>query len=112
MIRVILAIAAQMEWHVYQFDVKSAFLNGVLQEEVYVSQPLGFMVQGEETKVYKLHKALYGVKKAPRAWYSRIDGYLRSHGYLQSDSEPTVYVKKEGTKDFIVMSLCRWYNLH
>lgn len=66
-IRLILAIAAQSKWKVFQLDVKSAFLQGDLKEEVYVQQPLGFVRQGEEEKVYKLYKALYGLKQAPRA---------------------------------------------
>ena len=60
----------------FQLDVKSAFLNGYLQEEIYVEQPEGFVVDGKEDKVYLLKKALYGLKQAPRAWYSRIDEYL------------------------------------
>ncbi|KAL5794298.1 hypothetical protein ACOSP7_002892 [Xanthoceras sorbifolium] len=70
-IRMLLSIAAQISWKVLQLDVKSAFLNGILQEEIYVEQPNGFVVQGEEDKVYLLKKALYGLKQAPRAWYSR-----------------------------------------
>lgn len=62
-IQVIMSLAAQKEWPIYQFDVKSAFLNGLLQEEVYVLQPSGFEIKGEEEKVYKLHKALYGLKQ-------------------------------------------------
>jgi len=62
-----------------QLDVKSAFLNGVLKEEVYVEQPEGFEVKNAGHKVYKLKKALYGLKQAPRAWYSEIDAYLLSH---------------------------------
>eukprot|EP00253_Pinus_taeda_P006592 PITA_06592 len=61
-------------------DVKSAFLNGVLKEEVYVEQPPGYEVEGQEHKVCKLKKTLYGLKKAPRAWYSRIDAYLIENG--------------------------------
>ncbi|KAI5328018.1 hypothetical protein L3X38_027414 [Prunus dulcis] len=61
-IRTLIALAAKNSLKMYQLDVKSSFLNGVLQEEVYVEQPDGFIVQGEEDKVYKLHKALYGLK--------------------------------------------------
>ena len=80
-IRLVLAIAAQNRWNVFQLDVKSAFLNGILQEEIYVEQPEGFMEQGEEEKVYLLKKALYGLKQAPRAWYSKIDEHLSSLGF-------------------------------
>ncbi|TQD98696.1 hypothetical protein C1H46_015689 [Malus baccata] len=61
-IRTLIALAAQKSWKLYQLDVKSAFLNGVLEEEVFVEQPDGFVITGKEDKVYKLHKALYGLK--------------------------------------------------
>ena len=61
-VRTILAIAAQKKWHVHQMDVKSAFLNGYLEEEVYVEQPQGYEVPGQEHKVYSLKKTLYGLK--------------------------------------------------
>ena len=61
----VLALAAQEGWQVYHMDVKSAFLNGDLKEEVYVRQPSGFTVAREEGKVYRLHKALYGLRQAP-----------------------------------------------
>ena len=64
-IRAILSIATQKQWVVYQMDVKSTFLNGILKEEVYVDQPPGYTVKGHEDKVYKLKKALYGLKQAP-----------------------------------------------
>ena len=67
-VRAVLSIAAKNKWKVYQMDVKSTFLNGVLMEEVYVEQPLGYEKKGEEHKVCKLKKALYGLKQAPRAW--------------------------------------------
>lgn len=60
----------------FQLDVKFAFLNGFLKEEIYVEQPEEFAVQGHEEKVYLLKKAFYGLKQAPRAWYSRIDDHL------------------------------------
>ncbi|KAA0050371.1 Retrovirus-related Pol polyprotein from transposon TNT 1-94 [Cucumis melo var. makuwa] len=65
-VRIVLALAAQQQWSIYQFDVKSAFLNGELQEEVYVEQPEGFVKKDSEEKVYKLTKALYGLKQASR----------------------------------------------
>ena len=92
---VVIEIAAQHKWKVYQMDVKSSFLNGVLKEEVYVEQPLGYKVAGEEHKVYKLKRTLYGLKKAPRAWYNRIDSYLMSNGFSKSDGEPTLYINAE-----------------
>lgn len=104
-VRIVLALAAQLHWPVYQFDVKSAFLNGDLQEEVYVTQPEGFVIEGKEAKVYKLRKALYGLKQAPRAWYSKIDGYFRQNGFTRSENEPTLYVKKQGRDDVIIVCL-------
>ena len=66
-IRLIISQAAQFKWPIFQMDVKSAFLNGVLEEEVYLEQPRGYVKNGEEKKVLKLKKALYGLKQAPRA---------------------------------------------
>ncbi|KAJ4772132.1 polyprotein [Rhynchospora pubera] len=97
-VRMILSLAAQMKKHVYQLDVKSAFLNGDLNEEVYVEQPEGFKKKGKENWVYKLTKALYGLKQAPRAWYSKIDSCFIKSGFERSKSEPNLYVKKEGDK--------------
>ncbi|KAM1746060.1 hypothetical protein ACFX11_012725 [Malus domestica] len=94
-IRTLIALAAQKCWKLYQLDVKSAFLNGVLEEEVYVEQPDGFVAKGEEDRVYKLHKALYGLKQAPRAWYGEIDTYFSQCGFTRSLSEPTLYIKTE-----------------
>eukprot|EP00253_Pinus_taeda_P023381 PITA_23381 len=80
-VRAVLSIAAQNKQNVYQMDVKSAFLNGVLMEEVYIEQPIGYEKKGQEHKVCKLKKALYGLKEAPRAWYSRTDSYLLENGF-------------------------------
>jgi len=68
-------------------DVKSAFLNEFLKEEIYVEQPKGFIVERKEDKVYRLSEVLYGLKQTPRAWYSRIDDYLLSLGFDKSLSE-------------------------
>ena len=64
-IHLLISLAAQMKWKIYQLDVKSAFLNGYLKEEVYVEQPIGFVVKGHEDKVLRLKKVLYGLKQAP-----------------------------------------------
>ncbi|XP_071729312.1 uncharacterized mitochondrial protein AtMg00810-like [Rutidosis leptorrhynchoides] len=79
-------------------DVNSAFLNGVLEEEVYVEQPPGYMKAGKEKKVLKLKKALYGLKQAPRAWNTRIDSYLKKNRYDQCPFEHALYVKKNKKK--------------
>jgi Reverse transcriptase (RNA-dependent DNA polymerase) len=91
----LMAIAAQLKQPIYQFDVKSAFLNGELMEEVYVEQPEGFVVKGKEHMVYRLFKALYGLKQAPRAWYSKIDAYFQKSGFERIKNEPNLYVKRK-----------------
>jgi len=100
----LLAISAQKGWKVFQLDVKSAFLNGVLQEEIYVEQPDGFVIQGAKDKVYLLQKALYGLKQAPKAWYSRIDEHLLNLGFVKSLSKATLYVKLKDN-DVLIVSL-------
>ncbi|KAI5336669.1 hypothetical protein L3X38_015937 [Prunus dulcis] len=104
-IRTLIALAAQKEWNLYQLDVKSAFLNGVLKEEVYVEQPQGFVKDNEEIRLYKLNKALYGLKQAPRAWYDEIDSYFNRAGFKKSPSEATLYVKTSGTSGILIVSL-------
>ena len=95
-IRALIALASQKGWSIHQLDVKSAFLNGVLEEEIYVEQPQGFVSEGKERKVLRLRKALYGLKQAPRAWYSKIDQYFMDRGFRRSKSEPTLYIKSQG----------------
>ncbi|CAA7052584.1 unnamed protein product [Microthlaspi erraticum] len=101
-IRILLAVAAQRGWKVYQLDVKSAFLYGELKEVVYVDQPEGFIKRGEEDKVYRLKKALYGLKQAPRAWFCRIDGYFKRSGFTRSSHDHTLFFKREGEKYMMV----------
>ncbi|KAJ0448763.1 putative RNA-directed DNA polymerase [Helianthus annuus] len=98
-VRVILSVAANMGWLVHQMDVKSAFLNGDLNEEIYLEQPEGFVIPGKEKMVYKLHKALYGLKQAPRAWYAKIDGFFVKNGFERSNNEPTLYTRKDESVD-------------
>jgi hypothetical protein len=83
-------------------DVKSAFLNGDLQEEVYGCQPAGFVVQGAEHKVLKLKKALYGLKQAPRAWNAKLDSTLLKLGFQKNEAEYGVYTRGTGEARLIV----------
>jgi Reverse transcriptase (RNA-dependent DNA polymerase)/Integrase core domain len=101
-VRLIIAVAVQEGWLLHHMDVRSAFLNGELQEEVYVAQPPGFEVQGTKDKVLRLHKALYGLKQAPRAWNFKLDKTLNSLGFKRSDSEHAVYKRGQGVTCIIV----------
>ena len=80
-----LAFACYQDFKAYQMDVKSAFLNGDLEEEVYMEQPEGFSLTGKEDYVCRPKKALYGLKQAPHAWYSRLDKYLRKQGFKREE---------------------------
>ncbi|KAM2853416.1 hypothetical protein FF1_024006 [Malus domestica] len=83
MIRLLISLAAQNKWKIQQMDVKSTFLNGVLEEEVYIQQPLGYEIKEHEVKVLKLKKALYGLKQEPRAWNNRIDKYFQKNNFIK-----------------------------
>jgi hypothetical protein len=74
-------------------DMKTAFLNGVIEQEMYIEQPQGFEVEDRKTHVWKLKKALYGLKQAPRAWYGRIDSFLTSLGFTKSKVDSNLYFK-------------------
>ncbi|CAL9021631.1 unnamed protein product [Prunus brigantina] len=93
-VRLLLAIACHLRIKLYQMDVKSAFLNGVLQEEVYVEQPAGFKDHFYPDHVYRLKKALYGLKQAPRTWYERLSSYLLQNGYTRGAIDKTLFVKR------------------
>jgi hypothetical protein len=83
-------------------DVKTAFLNGELIEEVYVQQQEGFVTTGEERKVLRLRHALYGLRQAPRAWYEKLDGTLCKLGFTQSEHEHAIYCRGGGGRQLIV----------
>jgi hypothetical protein len=85
-------------------DVKSAFLNGVIQEEVYVRQPPGFQNPKYPHRVYKLSKALYRLKQAPRAWYAQLKTFLLEHGYVMGSVDKTLFTLKHGT-DFLLVQI-------
>uniref|UniRef100_A0A2N9I636 Integrase catalytic domain-containing protein n=1 Tax=Fagus sylvatica TaxID=28930 RepID=A0A2N9I636_FAGSY len=92
-IRVLLSLAANLEWPLQQFDVKNAFLHGDLEEEVYMDFPPGFSTSSESGKVCRLRKSLYGLKQSPRAWFGRFTHSMRKYGYHQSQSDHTLFLK-------------------
>ncbi|GJV81924.1 putative ribonuclease H-like domain-containing protein [Tanacetum coccineum] len=94
-IRLFLAYASFMGFMVYQMDVKSAFLYGTIEEEVYVCQPLGFEDPDYPDKVYKVVKALYGLHQAPRAWYGTLAKYLLDNGFQRGKIDQTLFIKKQ-----------------
>ncbi|GKB07202.1 putative ribonuclease H-like domain-containing protein [Tanacetum coccineum] len=94
-IRIFLAFASYMGFIVYQMDVKSAFLYGKIDEEVYVSQPPGFLDPKHPQKVYKVVKALYGLHQAPRAWYATLSTFLLKNGYRRGTIDKTLFLKKD-----------------
>ncbi|GJX54677.1 putative ribonuclease H-like domain-containing protein [Tanacetum coccineum] len=94
-IRIFLAFASYMGFIVYQMDVKSAFLYGKIDEELYVSQPLGFIDPKFPKKVYKVVKALYGLHQAPKAWYATLSTFLVKSGYRRGTIDKTLFIKKD-----------------
>nr|GEZ74140.1 retrovirus-related Pol polyprotein from transposon TNT 1-94 [Tanacetum cinerariifolium] len=95
-IRIFLAYAAHKNMVFYQMDVKTAFLNGNLWEEVYVSHPDGFVDPDNPNHVYKLKKALYGLKQAPRAWYDMLSSFLISQDFSKGSVDPTLFIRRNG----------------
>ena len=83
-----------MNFKLYQIDVKSAFFNGLLNEEVFVKQPKGFQEPHFLDHVLRLKKTLYGLKQAPRAWYDRLTTYLLDHGFKRGQADSTLLVKR------------------
>ncbi|GJW35520.1 retrovirus-related pol polyprotein from transposon TNT 1-94 [Tanacetum coccineum] len=101
---IFLAFAAHMDMVIYQMDVKTAFLNGNLWEEVYVSQLDGFVYPDKPNYVYKLKKALYGLKQDPRAWYDMLSSFLISNDFSKGSVDPTLFICREG-KEFLLVQI-------
>ena len=122
-IRMLLAYACFKKFKLYQMDVKSAFLNGLLEEEVFVKQPPGFEDSDFPDYVYRLKKALYGLRQAPRAWYSRLSKFLLKNGFVRGKLDSTLFTKHDG-KDILIVqiyvddivfgatneSMCEWFS--
>ncbi|GAU31624.1 hypothetical protein TSUD_63730 [Trifolium subterraneum] len=122
-IRLLLGVACILKFKLFQMDVKSAFLNGYLNEEVFVEQTKGFNETTLLNHVYKLKKAPYGLKQAPRAWYERLTEFLLSQGYRKGGNDKILFVKEEEEKSALLFEVvplqipmfdelwrCRWYN--
>ena len=92
-IRTVLAMANELDLDVHQMDVKTAFLNGKLSEDIYMRQPDGCVVTGVEHKVCKLNKALYGLKQASRCWFDTMNSYLLERDFVQNDADQCIYRK-------------------
>jgi hypothetical protein len=93
LIRTTIALAAKMKWKLHQMDVKTVFLNDVIEEEVYIEQPKGFEVEDRKSHVCRLKKSSYGLKQDPRAWYGRIDSFLMRLGFTKSKDDSNLYLK-------------------
>ncbi|GKA53269.1 retrovirus-related pol polyprotein from transposon TNT 1-94 [Tanacetum coccineum] len=101
-IRLFIAHAASQNMVIFQMDVKTAFLNGELNEVVYVSQPEGFVDPEHPSHVYRLKKALYGLKQAPRAWYDKLSAFLIKSGFTKGVVDPTLFTRKAGKHILLV----------
>ncbi|GLJ53406.1 hypothetical protein SUGI_1138950 [Cryptomeria japonica] len=101
-VRLLLAYVAYKDFEVYQMDVKSAFLNGDLEEEVYIEQPDGFSLSGDGDMIFKLMKELYGLKQAPRALCARLDKYLLKFGFVKGVANSNLYFKIKNDNILIV----------
>ncbi|GKC68255.1 retrovirus-related pol polyprotein from transposon TNT 1-94, partial [Tanacetum coccineum] len=95
-VRMFIAYAAHKNIINFQMDVKTAFLNGPLKEEVYVSQPEGFINPEFPDHVYRLKKALYGFKQAPRAWYDKLSSFLIKHRFTKGIIDPNLFTRHHG----------------
>ncbi len=103
-VRTVLAVTNQLGLHIHQMDVKTAFLNGKLEEELYMVQPEGFVEEGKEHLVCKLERSLYGLKQASRCWNVTIDQFLKKAGFQQGNADPCVYFKSVG-QHFVIIAL-------
>ena len=101
-VRTLLAYTTYKGFKAYQMDENLSFLNGILEEEVYIEQLEGFFDKNNKEKICILHKALYGLKQAPRAWYERLHKYLLKIGFERIYDNNNMYIKSEEGKDILI----------
>ena len=99
----LLSLAANLDWSLQQLDVKNAFLNGDLEEEVYMDLPPGFDSECKNGKICKLKKSLYGLKQSSRAWFDRFSNVIQRHGFRQAQTDHTLFLKLQGGKKTILI---------
>ncbi len=105
-LRMLIALSVQQDLKLQQVDVTTAFLNGSLEEEVFMRQPEGFEVKGKENLVCKLKKSIYGLKQSPRCWNAALDLQLREMGFIQSKNDPCIYFKNtENTGEILYLGV-------
>lgn len=97
-VNVLLSLAANLDWPLHQLDIKNAFLNGDLEEEVYIEIPMGLRSSYNSGKMCRLYKSLYGLKQSIRDWFERFSGALKTLGYTQCQFDDTLFVKHCGGK--------------
>ena len=102
-IRLVLRMVAAENLHIEQLDVKTSFLHGDLEEDIYMIQPEGFIVQGQENLVCKLRKSLYGLKQAPKQWYKKFDSFMHRTGFKRCEADHCCYVKFFGNSYIILL---------
>ena len=102
-VRILLSFATNLEWPLQQLDVKNAFLNGDLEEEVYMELPLGFDKERKNGKVCRLKKAVYGLKQSPRAWFGRFTKAIRRQDYNQAQVDHTLFYRRKNGKITILI---------
>ena len=103
-IHLLLALVAHLDLELFQMDIKTAFLNGNLEEEIYMDQPIGFASKGQDDKVYRLKRSIYGLKQSSRAWYFRFQEAIIFFGLSMVSEDHCVYVKKT-TKGIMFLTL-------
>ena len=102
---IVLSLVAIKDLHLEKFDIKTNFLRGDLDEEIYMAQPKGFEVKGKENLVCKLKKNLYGLKQAPRQWYLKFDRFMQERGYNRCHLDYCVYFKRLDDDNYIILCL-------
>ena len=102
-IRILISLATNLGWPLFQLDVKNAFLNSNLKEEVYMEQPLGFVAQEESRNVCRMHKAIYGLKQSPRTWFGKFSEIALKFGLQRSHFDHSVFshIYHYKRKDFV-----------